>query len=83
MVVGGALAFRHRWPVPVLYATLAGLLVYLIQGYPGGPIYLGVFIAIASLASLVSSRQALAHVIPRPHSCIGMSGPTGCSRRAS
>ena len=62
-VVGGALAFRHRWPVPVLYAALVGLLVYLIQGYPGGPIYLGVFIAIASLASLVATRQALPHVV--------------------
>jgi len=63
VVVGGGLAFRHRWPIPVLYMTLAGLLVYLIRDYPGGPIYLGVFIAIASAASLMPSRRVVPHVV--------------------
>ena len=63
VVVGGALAFRHRWPVPVLYTTLAGLVVYLTGGYPGGPVFLGVFIAIGTVASVMATRPALAHVV--------------------
>jgi len=63
LVVGGALAFRHRWPVPVLYATLAGLVVYLVGEYPGGPVFLGVFIAIGTVASIMATREAVPHVV--------------------
>ncbi len=63
VVVGGALTFRHRWPVPVLYATLAGLVVYLSRGYPGGPVFLGVFIAIGTVASLMTTRRAVPHAV--------------------
>ncbi len=63
LVVGGALAFRRRYPVPVLYTTLAGLVVYLIGGYSGGPVFLGVFIAIGTVASVMATRQAVPHVL--------------------
>jgi len=63
LVVGGALAFRRRWPVPVLYATLVGLVVYLVGEYPGGPVFLGVFIAIGTVASILATREAVPHVV--------------------
>jgi signal transduction histidine kinase len=60
--VGVALAFRRRWPTGTLYAILALTLVYVIRDYTGGPFFLAVFIAIATVASVMPTREALPRV---------------------
>jgi hypothetical protein len=59
LAVGAALAVRRRWPEAALFFTLAVTIVYLVRGYDGGPIYLGTFILIGTLASARPTRAAL------------------------
>ncbi len=59
LAVGAALAVRRRWPEAALFFTLGVTIVYLVRGYDGGPIYLGTFILIGTLASVRPTREAL------------------------
>jgi signal transduction histidine kinase len=56
-----ALAFRHRLPRLHLYAILALTVLYILRDYTGGPFFLAVFIAVATVASILPSREALRH----------------------
>ena len=59
MVVAGlALAGRRRWPLPVVAAVTAALAVYLARGYPGGPVFVTLFVALYALAAGRGRRLA-------------------------
>ena len=45
VIAAGALALRHRWPVPVLLVVFAATLAYFALGYVNGPIWLALVIA--------------------------------------
>ena len=60
VVAGGALALRRRQPLAVVVVVTATLAVYLGRGYPGGPVYLTLFVAIYSVAGAVDRRVAFA-----------------------
>jgi signal transduction histidine kinase len=45
VVAAGALAWRRRYPVPVLGVVFGAALVYFVLGYAGGPIWLALIIA--------------------------------------
>ena len=55
---GGALALRRRQPLAVVVVVTTALAVFLGRGYPGGPVYLTLFVAIYSLAGAVDRRVA-------------------------
>ncbi|MFD6433895.1 sensor histidine kinase [Streptomyces venezuelae] len=52
------LLFRHRHPVPVVYATAALTLVYVAAGFPYGPVFLAV--AVGCFAAIVAGRRRAA-----------------------
>src|SRR5215216_2806135 len=52
-----ALAFRDRWPLLAVAVTLGSTVVYLGLGYPYGPIFLGVIVALG-YAVLAGRRRA-------------------------
>ncbi|MFF4170540.1 sensor histidine kinase [Streptomyces sp. NPDC001744] len=52
------LVFRHRRPVPVVFAVAAVTLGYLAAGYPYGPVF--VLIAVACFAAVVHGHRAAA-----------------------
>ena len=60
VVAGGALALRRRQPLAVVAVVTTALAVFLGRGYPGGPVYLTLFVAIYSLAGAVDRRVAYA-----------------------
>lgn len=57
-VAGGALAFRRRWPLPVVVTVTAAVSVYLMREYAGGPVYVTVLVALYSLATTWERRSA-------------------------
>ncbi|MFI7316389.1 sensor histidine kinase [Streptomyces venezuelae] len=52
------LLFRHRHPVPVVYATAALTLVYVAAGFPYGPVFLAV--AVGCFAAIVAGHRRAA-----------------------
>jgi signal transduction histidine kinase len=58
LAAGGALAFRHWWPVAVVGVVTGALAVYLGGRYVGGPVFATLFVALYSLA--VQRRRRLA-----------------------
>jgi signal transduction histidine kinase len=51
MVVAGAvLACKRRWPVATVAAVTAALSFYLARGYPGGPVFVTLFVSLYALA---------------------------------
>ena len=51
VVAAGMLAVRRRWPLATVAVVTAALAVYLARGYPGGPVYITLFVALYSLAN--------------------------------
>ncbi|MDH6520915.1 signal transduction histidine kinase [Streptomyces sp. SAI-135] len=59
LVVGsGVLLWRHRRPVPVVFAATAAAMVYLGAGYPYGPVFLPV--ALACFSAVVAGHRKAA-----------------------
>src|SRR4051812_10420926 len=54
---GAVLLWRQRHPVPVVFATVAVVLLYLGAGYPYGPVFLTVVVACFS-AVVAGHRRA-------------------------
>ncbi|MER5962117.1 sensor histidine kinase [Streptomyces sp. NPDC002057] len=54
----GALLFRHRRPVPVVFGVAAVTLGYLVAGYPYGPVF--VLVAVACFAAVVHGHRTAA-----------------------
>lgn len=63
LLVGGpaALAWRHRFPVAVLAATLVDTLGYALAGYPRGPFFLAATVAVFTV--VVTGRRVAAWVL--------------------
>jgi signal transduction histidine kinase len=59
-VCGAALLLRRWWPLATLVIVTAGLAVYILRDYPGGPIYL---IGLVALFSYASARERRAGYI--------------------
>src|SRR5262245_11480920 len=57
--IGGTLAFRRRAPEAALAVSVAGLAVYSVQHYAGGPIYLVPLVIVASIAAEGDRRRTL------------------------
>ena len=55
-VCGAALLLRRRWPFATLTIVTAGLAVYILREYPGGPVYLAGLVALFSFASARERR---------------------------
>ncbi|MFI9822636.1 sensor histidine kinase [Streptomyces sp. NPDC052013] len=55
---GAVLLLRHRRPVPVLFGTVAVVLLYLGAGYPYGPVFLTV--AVACFTAIVAGHRRAA-----------------------
>ncbi|MGW2244549.1 histidine kinase [Streptomyces hirsutus] len=75
---GAVLLWRQRHPVPVVFATVAVVLLYLGAGYPYGPVFLTVVVACfsavvtghrraawAAMGTLWAGHLLLAHVLHR------------------
>jgi signal transduction histidine kinase len=60
VVAGAALAGRRRWPLGVVALVTGALGVYLSRGYPGGPVFACLFVALYSLAIGGSRQSSLA-----------------------
>lgn len=58
VAAGAALAGRRRWPLAVVAVVTAALAVYLARGYPGGPVFVTLFVALYSLATSRGRRAA-------------------------
>ncbi|MFJ5533708.1 sensor histidine kinase [Streptomyces sp. NPDC093261] len=58
LVAAGALLWRQRRPVPVVFVTTAAATVYLGAGYPYGPVFLTV--AVGCFGALVAGRRMAA-----------------------
>jgi signal transduction histidine kinase len=59
IVSGVAVAFRRRWPMPVFVTTALASLVYYSVGFPDGPGWLGLFVALYTLAAYGDGRRSL------------------------
>ncbi|MFL6140478.1 MAG: sensor histidine kinase [Labedaea sp.] len=59
IVSGVAVAFRHRWPVPVFGTTALASLVYYGLDFPDGPTWLALFVALYTLAAYGDGRRSL------------------------
>lgn len=57
-VAAGALAARRRWPLATVAAVTAALTLYEGRGYPGGPVFVTLFVAVYSLAVVGDRRRA-------------------------
>ncbi|MFE9096862.1 sensor histidine kinase [Streptomyces sp. NPDC007264] len=55
LVAAGALLWRQRHPVPVVFVTAAAAMVYLGAGHPYGPVFLTV--AVACFSALVAGHR--------------------------
>jgi signal transduction histidine kinase len=78
------LAVRRRWPLPVLAVTSAATSLYLIAGYPYGPIQISLAVAVFTAGRCLALRPAAiacaaATVALLLHGFVGVSGatPTG------
>ena len=58
-VAGLPLAVRRRWPLAALFGSAAGVMVYVVREYAGGPVYLAPLVAIYTLAVRRDRRRAL------------------------
>ena len=56
VVCGAALLLRRRWPLATLLIVTAGIAVYILREYPGGPVYLTGLVALFSFASARERR---------------------------
>lgn len=59
IVSGVALAARRRWPVAVFVTTALASLVYFIAGFPDGPGWIALFIALYTLTAYGDGRRSL------------------------
>ncbi|MGW4774732.1 sensor histidine kinase [Nocardia sp. NPDC004278] len=59
IVSGPAVAVRHRWPLPVFVITALASLVYYGVGFPDGPTWLALFLALYTLAAYGDGRRSL------------------------
>ena len=59
VVSGLAVAFRRRWPVPVFVITALASLVYYGLDFPDGPGWLGLFVALYTIAAYGDGRRSL------------------------
>jgi signal transduction histidine kinase len=50
VAAGAALAGRRRWPLGVVAVVTGALGLYLARGYPGGPVFVCLFVALFSVA---------------------------------
>jgi signal transduction histidine kinase len=58
-LAGGALAGRRRWPLAVLAVVTTALAVYAVRSYPGGPVFVSLFVALYSVGTSRDRRTAL------------------------
>jgi signal transduction histidine kinase len=60
LILGAALplAVRRVWPLVTLALTTAAISLYLVVGYPYGPIFLAMFIAVLNVALRLPARPA-------------------------
>jgi signal transduction histidine kinase len=84
LVVAAAavLVFRRRWPLLTLAAVTLATSVYLFFGYPYGPIFISMLIAVYTVARWRATRTAviasvLAGLFLIQHILIGRGGATG------
>ena len=59
LVIGGSLALRERAPEVGLVVSVAGLAIYSIQHYAGGPIYLVPLVLVAAIATKGDRRRTM------------------------
>jgi signal transduction histidine kinase len=59
IVSGLVLVVRRRWPVAVFATTVACSVVYYTAGYPDGPGWVGLFVAIYTVAALGDGHRSL------------------------
>ena len=59
IVSGLVLAVRRRWPVPVFVLTALASLVYYAVGFPDGPGWLALFVALYTLTAYGDGRRSL------------------------
>ncbi|MEV0269671.1 sensor histidine kinase [Hamadaea sp. NPDC050747] len=59
VVSGLAVVARRRWPVPVFAVTAVASVVYFSLDFPDGPGWLGLFVALYSLAAYGDGRRSL------------------------
>jgi signal transduction histidine kinase len=59
VVSGAAVAVRRKWPVPVFVTTALASLVYYGLDFPDGPGWLGLFVALYTLAAYGDGRRSL------------------------
>ncbi|MGC9500877.1 histidine kinase [Streptomyces sp. WG7] len=57
-LTGAALLWRLRYPVPVVFGTVVTTLVYLLVGYPSGPVLVAV--AVACFSAVVAGHRRAA-----------------------
>ncbi|GAA4674761.1 sensor histidine kinase [Phytohabitans rumicis] len=59
LVVGGlSLTVRRRWPVPVFALEALASIVYYGSGYPDGPNWIGVFVALYTVTAYGDGRRS-------------------------
>src|SRR5262245_9820475 len=59
IVSGLVVAVRHQWPVPVFLTAALASLVYYGLDFPDGPGWLGLFVALYTLAAYGDGRRSL------------------------
>jgi signal transduction histidine kinase len=59
IVSGLAVAVRRRWPVPVFAVAALASAAYYVLGYPDGPGWVGLFIALYTVAAYGDGRRSL------------------------
>ncbi|MEV5558494.1 sensor histidine kinase [Nonomuraea wenchangensis] len=59
IVSGVAVAVRRRWPVPVFLTTALASVVYYSLDFPDGPGWLGLFVALYTVAAYGDGRRSL------------------------
>jgi signal transduction histidine kinase len=60
---GLTLLFRRRWPVPVFLAVGAANAVYYVGGYPDGPSWVALFVALYTLTAQGDGERSLRIVV--------------------
>jgi signal transduction histidine kinase len=58
-VAGLALSVRRRWPMVALFGSAAGVMVYVVREYAGGPVFLAPLVVVYTLAVHRDRRGAL------------------------
>ncbi|MEV4471951.1 sensor histidine kinase [Nonomuraea sp. NPDC049504] len=59
VVSGLVVAVRRRWPVPVFVVTALASVIYYVLDFPDGPGWLGLFLALYTLAAYGDGRRSL------------------------